>query len=44
MCFADDKYDLVLLDLMLLGKTGLDVLSEIRANSLVPVIAPIYAG
>ena len=39
MCFADDKYDLVLLYLMLPGKTGFDVLSEIRANSLVPVIA-----
>jgi DNA-binding response OmpR family regulator len=39
MLFVNDKYDLVLLDLMLPGKSGSDVLTEIRAVSSVPVIA-----
>jgi len=39
MRFGSDKYDLVLLDLMLPGKTGIDVLSEIKTVSSVPVIA-----
>ena len=41
MCFANNnnKYDLVLLDLMLPGKPGLEVLSEIRSKSFIPVIA-----
>jgi len=39
MRFGSDKYDLVLLDLMLPGKTGIDVLSEIKAVSAVPIIA-----
>jgi DNA-binding response OmpR family regulator len=39
MCFAGDKFDLVLLDLMIPGKSGLEVLSEIRRGSSVPVIA-----
>ena len=39
MCFANDKYDLVLLDLMLPGKSGLDVLAEIRRDNSVPIIA-----
>jgi len=39
MRFANDKYDLVLLDLMLPGKSGSDVLSEIKAVSSAPVIA-----
>lgn len=36
---TNEKYDLVLLDLMLPGKSGLEVLAEIRAASAVPVIA-----
>jgi len=39
MRFGSDKYDLVLLDLMLPGKSGIDVLTEIKAVSSVPVIA-----
>jgi DNA-binding response OmpR family regulator len=39
MRFAGDKYELVLLDLMLPGKAGIDVLAEIRAVSSAPVIA-----
>ncbi len=38
MCFRMEKYELILLDLMLPGKTGYDVLTEIRAESQVPVI------
>ena len=39
MCFSNGKYDLVLLDLMIPGKSGIDVLSEIRNAGSVPVIA-----
>lgn len=39
MCFNNLKYDLILLDLMLPGKSGLQVLCEIRQSSNVPVIA-----
>jgi len=39
MCFCNGKYDLVLLDLMIPGKSGMDVLSEIRKSGAVPVIA-----
>ena len=39
MRFDSEKYDLILLDLMMPGKTGIDVLSEIRFTSDVPVIA-----
>ena len=39
MRFGSEKYDFVLLDLMLPGKTGIEVLSEIRTVSSVPVIA-----
>lgn len=36
--FAANKYDLVLLDIMLPGKNGLECLHEIRKTSAVPVI------
>lgn len=36
--FANQAFDLVLLDIMLLGKTGEEVLSEIREQSSVPII------
>jgi len=39
MCFNSEKYDLVLLDLMIPGKSGIDVLVEIRLAGSVPVIA-----
>lgn len=39
MCFANEKYDIVLLDLMIPGKSGVEVLAEIRAAGTVPVIA-----
>ena len=39
MRFGGETFELVLLDLMLPGKSGIDVLSEIRASSSVPVIA-----
>lgn len=39
MCFKMDKYSLVLLDIMLPGKHGDVVLSEIRTFSNVPIIA-----
>lgn len=39
MCFENNKYDLILLDLMLPGKAGLEVLLQIRESSNVPVIA-----
>lgn len=38
LCFGLDIFDLVLLDLMLPGKPGDEVLSEIRQTSKVPVI------
>ena len=37
--FTANKYDLILLDLMLPGKSGIEALAEIRAVSSVPVIA-----
>jgi len=36
--FHENKYDLVLLDIMMPGKNGLEVLREIRKTSAVPVI------
>lgn len=39
LCFNNVKYDLILLDLMLPGKTGEQVLVEIRTNSGIPIIA-----
>ncbi len=38
LCFTHQAYDLVLLDLMLPGKTGMQVLEELRARSTVPVM------
>lgn len=38
MCLDLEAYDLILLDLMLPGKTGDEVLTEIRAKSSVPII------
>jgi DNA-binding response OmpR family regulator len=38
MCFKQEKFDLILLDLMLPGKDGMAVLEEIRTSSTVPVI------
>ncbi|MDE7432725.1 MAG: response regulator transcription factor [Lachnospiraceae bacterium] len=37
-CFYDGHYDLVVLDIMLPHKTGMDILKEIRDLSNVPVI------
>lgn len=42
--FKMSKFDLVLLDLMLPGKSGLEVLSEIRAINSTPVIALTAVG
>ena len=39
LCLQQRSYDLILLDLMLPGKTGEEVLAEIRRNSSTPVIA-----
>ena len=39
MRFANEKFDLVLLDLMLPGKSGIDALSEIKTAGSVPVVA-----
>lgn len=39
LCFNNEKYDLILLDLMLPGKSGDQVLTEIRKNSSVAIIA-----
>ncbi len=39
LCFGNDTFDLILLDLMLPGKSGDVVLSEIRNISPIPVIA-----
>lgn len=36
--FASQRFDLVLLDIMLPGKTGLEVLLELRQTSRVPII------
>ena len=41
--FRDYKPDLVLLDLMLPGKDGIDVCKEIRAESGVPIEGPYKA-
>lgn len=38
LCFTHQSYDLVLLDLMLPGKTGMEVLEELRIKSRVPVM------
>ncbi|MCL2322483.1 MAG: response regulator transcription factor [Oscillospiraceae bacterium] len=38
LCFKASNYDLVLLDLMLPGKTGFEVLTELRKSSQIPVI------
>lgn len=38
LCFKNDNYDIVLLDLMLPGKSGDAVLAEIREISSVPVL------
>ena len=38
LCLKNDQFDLVLLDLMLPGKTGEQVLTELRGYSSVPVI------
>ncbi len=38
MCFGHSKFDMILLDLMLPGKSGEQVISEIRAKSNMPVI------
>jgi len=39
LCFNNYEFDLVLLDLMLPGKVGNDVIAEIREKSNVPIIA-----
>ena len=36
--FADGSFDLILLDIMLPGKTGNEVLSQIRESSQIPII------
>nr|WP_281358109.1 response regulator transcription factor [Saccharibacillus qingshengii] len=36
--FTSDRYDLVLLDLMLPGRSGMDVLQQIRSISRVPIL------
>lgn len=38
MCFQHESYDLILLDLMLPGKTGHTVLTEVREGSPIPII------
>lgn len=38
ICSRLEKYDLILLDLMLPGKAGYEVLAEIRAESKIPII------
>jgi two-component system, OmpR family, response regulator RegX3 len=35
---ADDHYDLLILDIMMPGKSGLDICREVRAQSPVPII------
>ena len=35
---ADDAYDLLVLDIMMPGRSGLDICREVRANSPVPII------
>jgi two-component system response regulator RegX3 len=42
--FGEDEFDLVLLDLMLPGLSGLDVCREIRASSEVPIIMVTAKG
>jgi len=44
MHIRDDSFNLILLDLMLPGKSGEVVLSEIRENSLIPVIVITAIG
>jgi len=44
MRFKSETYALVLLDLMIPGKSGIEVLSEIRMTSSVPVIALTAVG
>ncbi len=39
MLFSGKAYDLILLDLMIPGKSGLEVLDEVRKTSSIPVIA-----
>jgi len=36
--FSDDSFDLLVLDIMMPGKSGLDVCREVRARSPVPII------
>jgi two-component system response regulator RegX3 len=36
--FSDDNFDLLVLDIMMPGKSGLDVCREVRARSPVPII------
>ncbi len=38
MCFNNSIYDIVIVDLMLPGKSGESVISEIRAKSNIPII------
>ena len=38
MCMEKDQYDLILLDLMLPGINGEDLISEIRKSSVMPII------
>ncbi|HEU4981020.1 MAG TPA: response regulator, partial [Solirubrobacterales bacterium] len=35
---SDDHFDLLILDIMMPGKSGLDICREVRANSPVPII------